>query len=88
LLVAERIGEVRDRAVQRGLGNRLAHGHLALRVVRFEVRKRRIVHGGAADRYQRIGRELCDIVPIHRRAARQRCEVDGIARAEIVDRKR
>ena len=86
--VAERIGEMPDVAAKGGLGDRLAHRDLALRVGIPEVRQHGIIHRRAADRHQRIGRKLRQIVPVHRRAARQRREIDRIALAEIVDGER
>ena len=85
--IAERIGEMFDVAVERGLRDRLAHRDLAQRVGISEVGQNGIVHRGASDRHQRIGRERGEIFPIQRSLARQCSEIDGISPAEIVDRK-
>ena len=86
--IAERIGEMPDIAVERGLRNRPPHRHLAQRVGVLQVRQHGIVHRRTSDRHQRIGRKPGEIVPVHRCFARQRRKIDRIALAEIVDRER
>ena len=86
--IAERVGEMPDIALERGLRDRPPHRHLAQRSRVLQVRQNRIVHCRATNRDKRIGRELRQIVPVHRRLARQRREADRVSPAEIVDRGR
>ena len=85
--IAERICEMPDIAAERDLSHRPAHRDLARRIGLLQVGQHRIVHRRASNRDVAIGRQLSQIVPVHRGLARQ-LKVDRVACAEILDQQR
>ena len=87
--IAERIGEMPDVAMERGLRHRPAHRHFPRRVGILQVRQ---IPDSSPSRFRSSpcgsAASFRQIIPVHRGLARQRREVDRITRAEILDRER
>lgn len=63
-----------------------AHRHFRSRHVLRRFAQHLVIDGVRSDGAERVGRELCDVRPIHAKLRAQRGDIDAVARSKIVDR--